>query len=669
MFKKQLFSSITILFVLLCANAATAQNVADSLATDSLREVRINANYSSVTSQNSSTVLARSQIKNLNTGQDLPYILQFAPNVTVTSDAGSSNGYTYLRLRGIDQTRLNISLNGVPLNEPEDQTVYFSNFTDLASSLQSVEVQRGVGTSRSGVASFGGSIDMASPALAATRKGGAVFADYGSFNTARFGAELRTGLAPNKWSAYARASYTNTNGYKEHAGNTGASGLFSAAYFGKRDVLKLTALVGRQQNNGLAWLGVSDNLARANPRANGNSRYEIDNFYQAHLQALYRHQFGARHAINAAVYRTQSSGFYTFDSNNFNGLPSENADYRYQLAAATNGAQANYTYTSPRFTATIGGHASAHSRRHEGLYLDAQQYVNTGTKTDYSAFAKAAYTAGRFRVFADMQYRVAAFKYDGNVALAPMKWTFFNPKIGADYAVNAFCKLYYTVGATGREPSRNDFFAGSDELYSADGFVYFQPERVQDHELGINYERKNTLLKANLYYMQFEHEITLSGAFGATGLPLNTAGTQSFRSGIELEAAHRWASGVGVRHTSAFSYNQIQAGAERVAPVRSPTLLAVQEVYYQHNKWLVATSIRYQSGSYLDFTNQFTLPAFAVINVSGQYQIIKNLTLRLTLNNITNRVYYSDGGVNYAGQPFYFVQAPLHFSVGARYEF
>ena len=668
MFKPHCFLSITIPFVLLCANAATAQTL-DSLVTDSLREVRINANYSAAAAQTSSTLLAQSRIQNLNTGQDLPYILQFAPSVTVTSDAGNSNGYTYLRLRGIDQTRLNISLNGVPLNEPEDQTVYFSNFTDLASSLQSVEVQRGVGTSRSGVASFGGSIGMASPALTATRKGGAVFADYGSFNTARLGAELRTGLTPRGFSAYARASYSNTNGYKEHAGNTGASGLFSAAYFGKRDVVKLTALIGRQQNNGLAWRGVSDSAARADPRTNGNSRYEVDNFYQAHLQALYTHQFGARHAVNAAVYRTQSGGYYTFDSDNFNGLASEKADYRYQSAAATNGTQANYTYTAPRFTATIGGHASAHTRRHEGLYLDAPQYVNTGTKTDYSAFAKAAYTAGRFRVFADAQYRVAAFRYDGNVDLAPMQWTFFNPKIGVDYTANAYCKLYYTVGATGREPARNDFFAGSDELYSAEGFVYFQPERVQDHELGINYQRKNTLLKANLYYMQFAQEITLSGAFGATGLPLNTASTQSFRSGVELEAAHRWVNGWGLRHTSAFSYNQIQAGAERVAPVRSPTIVATQEVYYQRNKWLCATSIRYQSASYLDFANRFTLPAFAVINVSGQYEIIKNLTLRLTLNNITNQVYYSDGGVNYAAQPFYFVQAPLQFSAGARYSF
>ncbi len=650
----------------------------DSTIVKTLNEVAITDNALRQTSSITCILSMRNNatldnFKNLQTGKEPTFILASqTPNITVTSDAGNSSGYSYLRMRGIDQSRLSITLNGIPLNDPEDQNVYFSNFTDILEGMQSVTVTQGIGSLRNGAAAYGGAITLESNNL--QQKTGRIFANYGSYNTYRLGGEFGTKLS-EKAAIYARISKTHSEGYREHSANDAFSGMFSAGYFGKKNTLKFTTIFGQQANQ-LAWIGSSQDSLSRNPRHNANTKDEKDAFKQIHAQLYYSQAFTPNIFLKACVYTNYNNGGYTFDLNNFYGGVSNGELIGYQQTANTVGGYANLNYQKNNFKATAGVFFSNMTKNHIGSLLKhdtlSYTYANIGTKKEINVYGKANYTFKKWDFFADLQYRKPSFEYDGTIAFSPLYWEFFNVSASANFKINDHISAYYAIGDISREPSRTDFFVGYDNLESINGILQFKnlkPEQVLDNELGIAYKNKDGMVKLNLYRMDFLHENTLTGKYGETGLPIHAEVNKSHRMGLELSA--KWAISSILRFTSniAYSSNNINSPSG-LQPVLTPKLCL--------NHWFFVAPLKnldlgiggqFQEEAFIDFYNQEKIPAFFVANFAATYTYKKVYTT-VHLNNLLNNSYITSGAIGADGStPAYFKQMPFNFNVGVGYRF
>ncbi|MFZ1825395.1 MAG: TonB-dependent receptor, partial [Chitinophagales bacterium] len=430
-------------------------------------------------------------IKAKSTGQEPSFLLSETPSITNYSDAGNSQGYSYFRLRGIDQTRINMTLDGVPLNEPEDQGAYFSNYPDIFNSVSKIQIQRGVGTTKNGVASYGGSVQLFSPNLRDSTK--TTFGlGYGSFNSLRVFGEYNSGIK-NKKALYVRASQIYSDGYKYHSSNNSQSIFLSGGLFYDKSTWKLNFLAGHQQND-MAWIGVSDSLIDINRRTNANNKQEKDRFFQMLTQLQNSWQISRSSSLQSSIYYTFLKGNYGFDLNNFLGLPSTDELYNYAVQSHFVGFFSNYTFSKKQFNLTTGLHGNIYNRQHTGSEKSlGQLYQNTGYKNEISIFTKADYTLKWFTFFADVQYRYVSFDYKGTVAMQKLDWNFINPKAGLSANINPNSTLYYSIGYTGREPTRNDMFGGNDDLL-ADSLgnailSNTKPEYVLNHELGFRFQK------------------------------------------------------------------------------------------------------------------------------------------------------------------------------------
>ncbi|MBC8084054.1 MAG: TonB-dependent receptor [Hymenobacter sp.] len=603
------------------------------------------------------------------TGQEPSFLLAETPAITAYSDAGSTQGYAYFRLRGIDQTRINTTLNGVPLNEPEDQGAYFSNYPDLLNSVRAVQIQRGVGTTQNGTASYGGSIQLFSPSLrdsARTTLG----LGYGSFNSYRIFGEYVSGVR-NRKALYARASELHSDGYKDRSANTSRSVFVSSGLFRDKASWQLNILAGQQQNQ-LAWLGVADSVLRRDRRANANGRAEKDRFTQALVQVQNDWQPRAGSLVSTSVYYSALRGSYDFDSNNFIGQPSTAKLYKYAFESGWLGAFSTYARRTRHLTWTSGLHASTYRRQHTGTERAlGRLYRNTGRKQEFGAFSKLEAQAGRLTLFADAQLRTTSFGYDGSVVLPTLSWQFLNPKAGLSFAAAPRTTLYYSLGRTSREPTRNDLFGGNDDL-PADSLgrpllTSRTPESVVDQELGVRHQAERWQLSLNGYYMAFRNEIVLSGQFGPNGLALTNKVKSSRRAGLEATVRCQLSPRFALTNNSAFSYSRIREQREAFEPILTPPLLLNQEAAYQAGRWTAALTGRYQSRAYIDFANSATVESYVLLNARVQYAR-NGYQVGLFANNLTNARYFNNGYVD-DGTRKYFVQAPANFYLNAQYSF
>ncbi|SNC66769.1 iron complex outermembrane recepter protein [Hymenobacter gelipurpurascens] len=613
--------------------------------------------------------LKGSFLKALSVGQEPSFLLtELTPGVTAYSDAGSTQGYAYFRLRGIDQTRINTTLDGVPLNEPEDQGAYFSNYPDLFNSLSSVQIQRGVGTTQNGVASYGGSIQLFSSSLldsARTTLGGG----YGSFGSYRVYGECASGLQ-GRAALYVRASQLHSDGYKDHSANTSRSVYLSSGLFYDKTSWKLSVLAGQQRNQ-LAWLGVPDSVLRQNRRANANGR-ENDNFQQALVQLQNQWQPTPTAEVTTSVYATGLQGGYDFDLNTFLGLPATTELYRYNFRSGGLGGFSSYTRRSRRFTWTSGLHVSTYQRHHIGSEQTAGElYRNTGYKREGSLFSKLESRLGQFTAFADLQGRATTFRYAGSVALQPLTWRFLNPKAGLSFAATDRTTLYYSLGRTGREPTRNDLFGGNDDLLAdTDGQALVsntRAEYVTDHEVGVRRQMPGLQLELNAYYMAFQNEIVLNGNLGPNGLALTDNVARSYRSGLEAVLNWQPTRQLAFRTNAALNRSRIREQAESFQPILTPGLLFNQEAVFQRGRWLVGATGHYQSRSYLNFANSAAISGYALLNARVQYTW-RGWQLTVFGNNLTNTRYFNNGYVEADGTQKYFVPAPANFYVNVKFQ-
>jgi iron complex outermembrane recepter protein len=613
--------------------------------------------------------ISSKELKTKSTGQEPSFLFSETPSITNYSDAGNSQGYSYFRLRGIDQTRINITLDGVPLNEPEDQGAYFSNYPDILNSLSKIQIQRGVGTSKNGAASYGGSVQLFSPNLYDSSKTILGFG-YGSFNSLRAFGEYNSGVKKQK-AIYARVSEVFSDGYKYNSSNNSQSTFLSGGLFYDKTVWKINLLMGHQQNQ-LAWIGVSDSLIKVNRRTNANKN-ENDQFTQGLVQLHNSWRLSNFSSLHSSIYYTFLNGNYDFNLNNFLGLPINSELYNYAFQSNLIGFFSNYVFSRKNLNWITGIHGNNYYRRHIGSEKTlGDLYKNKGYKNEGSVFTKVDYTLKKFTFFADVQYRYSSFDYAGLVAFNKMTWHFINAKAGFSVEIKPNTFLYYSVGKMGREPTRNDMFAGSDDLLSdSTGSPILSiktPEYVHDHELGFRRQFQNLNFNLNIYYMDFKNEIALDGKFGPNGLALTSKVEQSFRTGIELNIGYKAGKNFSLTNNSSFNHSRITEQKETFSPILTPSFLINQGITYVHKAFSIAILARYQDKSFIDFSNSSTIKGYFLLNGRVEYNI-KGFQVCAFLNNITDSKYFNNGYVGFDGSKKYFVQAPINFYTSIKYSF
>ena len=612
----------------------------------------------------------REEVERRYVGQDVPLLLTGQPSITSYAEAGAFSNYSYLRLRGIDHTRVNITLDGVPLNDPEDQFVYFSNFPDFANSLESVQIQRGVGTSSYGTAAFAGAINLQSMALAGSERAGELQLGRGSFGTTRGSAEWLSGRVDDRFAGYVRASAHRTEGYRHHSGNTGQSYFANAAYFGARDIVKVTAFGGRSRNE-LAYLAASLSDLERDPRTNPLGEDERDDFQQHFASASWTRALGAQAALQATGYTIWANGDYDVRI-----APDM---YNFQLASRVTGGLATWSARAGALDLDVGAHANAYHRDHSLAIrpdLGALVYHNTGRKREQSAFAKAALSLRRVTLYGDVQMRHAEFEYlpdaAAGVAHASIAWTFVNPKVGVTWEAARYTTVYASYGSNGREPTRNDMFAGFDNVDTTNAeFVgplsSVRPERVYDAEAGVRWRAPSLSANVNLFAMRFRNEITPVGELSYIGLPLRKNVRASYRRGLEADLTWHPLASVTASANGTFSRNRIAEYTDGntdvtyhdVEPLLTPAVLLNHGIDWQMTSSLaLSVTGRYVGRSFLANTGdeRFMTPAAHLLDAGVAWRRGRN-ELALNVMNVGSTRFYGAGYTD-GTTPYYFVTAP-----------
>ena len=624
----------------------------------------------------SQRTLTRAEIEQRSFGQEVPLLLQGTPSVTSYAETANYWGYSYTRLRGIDQSRINLTIDGIPLNDPEDQVLYFADFPDLASSIESVQIQRGVGTSSAGTASFAGSINFETAPLAARREA-ELQVEGGSFGSKRASAEYRTGLLANGLAFYGRLSDLQSNGYRYHSGVLGRSGLVSAGYFGARDVLKVMATAGLLHDT-LSYLAVPETELTRDRRINPLQPTELDRFGEQLVSGSYTRLLSSASFLSTTIYRISASGNYdvAIDPDLWN----------FHLDFVWYGLTSAWSWQSNGMRVNVGVNANRYARDHYAFVrpdLADHQYFNTGHKGDVSGFAKVAYDVGRATLFGDVQARRAEFRYvpDVQADIAPrsISWTFLNPRGGITYRLTPALAVYGSYGVTSREPARSDMFAGFDNLDTSNvAFVgdlsRVRPETVHDAEAGITLATDVTRVQANLFSMDFRNEIEPIGALSYQGLPLRKNVHASYRRGVELDGRVRLTKAVTASVNATLmqariaDYTDDASGASfhDVAPLLTPRIVSAQRLEWQPTAALSLWGEgRYTGRSQLDNTGNpaLILPEAYVLDASAVWRFASGRhALELRGNNLTNSKRYGSG-YGSGDTPYYYVLPPRNLFV------
>lgn len=680
-----LASMLAVAITLLAPTSARAQQ-RDSTVRDSTARTQQAQNIEGVTVRAirstdqppiAEKTLDRAMLMERNFGQDVPLLLQSAsPSLSVHTETGTNWGYSHLRLRGMDQTRINITLDGVPLNDPEDQVLYFANFTDLLANVRSVQVQRGVGTSTNGTAAFAGSLNFETMPIARRNASGSVEVQAGSYGAQRVSGSFNSGLH-NRLAFYGRAGAVRTNGYRDHSGVEGKSGFAGVGYFGDRNIIKLSALAGLLMDT-LAYEGATLDELAVNRRYNPLAPDERDRFGQQMLALSWTRIVSENSSINTTVYRNSASGEYDFFW--------DQDRYSYGLSHIWYGATValNRTAAGGRARINAGANVNDYERTHRAwLRPDpAYLYSNTGHKNDASAFVKLSYDATpAVRLFGDLQTRYAYFRYepDANAGIdeRDIHWTFLNPRGGITWQLAPAWSLFASFGSTGREPARSDLFAGEDDLNEYNvaeigDLSRIKPERVYDTEAGIAFRNSRSEVNANLYYMAFPDMIAPIGTPMASGsIPRKSVGA-SVRSGVESDVTIHATEQLTLSGTLAWNYSRINRFIDssgdvpqvfnNVQPMLSPELITTHRVDYQpRTGFALIAEGRYQSKAYLDNTGNsaHVLPDMYGLDLATRANWSR-YTLTLRAANVGDTQKFGSGSVSY-GVARYFVLPPRSF--------
>ena len=573
--KKNMMMAVALLGAGFPVHAQTSA-VSDSLKVINLQEVQVVSTRATAKTPVAFTNIGKAELKKVNFGQDIPYLLSMTPSTLTTSDAGSGIGYTTLRVRGTDGTRINITVNGIPMNDAESHNLFWVNMPDFSSSVKDMQVQRGAGTSTNGAGAFGASVNMQTEG--ASMKPYAEFnGSYGSFNTHKETVKVGTGLLNNHWTFDARLSNIGTDGYIDRASVNLSSYYLQGGYFAENTSVKLIAFSGKEKTYH-AWNYASkEEMQEFGRRYNSCGEYkgddgkkhyyadQTDNYLQKNYQLIFNHSFSTAWNLNAALHYTKGDGYYeeykdssylvTYGLKPFtmDGKEVSKSDLVRQkkMDNKFGGAVFSLNYTNHRLTASLGGGLNQYRGSNFGRvtwvknYIGAlspehEYYRNQSKKTDGNIYLKATYDLSKgLSAYADLQYRHIDYtidgtndKYDWNKnTLRPLaidkKFDFFNPKVGLNWNINSNHRIYASFSVAQKEPTRNNYTDGNPDSYP-------KAEKLLDYEAGYTFATHWLTAGANFYYMDYTDQLVLTGALNDIGEALTENVPDSYRMGIEL---------------------------------------------------------------------------------------------------------------------------------------
>lgn len=572
------------------------------------------------------TDISEEEIQKNNLGQDLPYLLSLTPSLVVSSDAGAGVGYTSFRIRGTDVNRINVTVNGIPMNDAESHGVWWVNMPDFSSSLENVQVQRGVGTSTNGAGAFGATINMQTNSLEKDPYG-IVSGSLGSFNTIKSTVKLGTGLLQDHFAFDLRLSKINSDGYVDRASSDLKSFYFSGGYYAKNTIIKTNIFSGKEKTY-QAWWGVpkvrlendmegmlryeehylytpeeTEHMIHSNSRTYNYYTYdnETDNYQQDHYQLFFSQRIGNTLNLNAALHYTYGRGYYEQYRND-----DKLEDYLLPMIIMGNdtistmdlirqkwldndfyGGTFSLNYISGPFKAILGGAWNQYDGRHFGKIIwqqfatstekDYEWYRSTGLKTDYNIFGKVNYEISElFNLFADMQYRHINHNIDGvddaerNIT-QDHEFNFFNPKVGMLFYPGTNQQAYASFAIANREPNRSNFTDAEPDRPAP------RPERLSDFELGYTYKSLQFSVGANFYYMDYKDQLILTGEINNVGTALMVNVDKSYRTGIEIFGGIKFLDNLSWDANATLSRNKIKNFIELVDDWDNG---GQQEIYY-----------------------------------------------------------------------------------------
>ena len=569
---------LALLAVTAMAGAQNTKALYDSTQVEQLQEVQVVGIRATRKTPVAFTDMNKEQLKAVNFGQDVPYLLSLTPSVTMTSDAGNGIGYTSLRVRGTDPSRINITANGIPMNDAESAQLYWVNMGDFASSVQSMQIQRGVGTSTNGAGAFGATLNMQTenigvePFIGLDLSGGSY---YSHKETLRFG----TGLIGEHWGIQGRLSNIGSKGYLDRASTKLNSYFLQAGYFGENTMVKFITFNGVEETYH-AWnytskyeqslYGRTYNSCGEYYDAEGNTRYydnQTDNYHQQNYQLIWNQRLTQELNLNAALHYTRGDGYYEeykrkrtlFEYDLDNQMTWAKSDLVRQKKMANDfyGAVASLVYNNRQnLQAVLGGGWNKYDGDHYGLVTwvkspvdplmpDHQYYGDNTKKTDFNVYGKVNYEfVPGLNAYVDLQYRHVGLKMTGPTDEIDWKvnkrivydmkesYDFFNPKFGLNYDITTNHKVFVSYAIAHKEPTRNNFQNSLNAELEMP-----KAERLNDLEVGYKYQSKVFTAGANLYWMDYKDQFVLTGEIDQIGEAITRNMPKSYRLGIELEAA------------------------------------------------------------------------------------------------------------------------------------
>ena len=693
--------------------------------TTTLEPLEVRATRASDNAPFAKTNISQAAISEKNLGRDLPYLLNQTPGVVVNSDAGNGIGYTGIHIRGSDATRTNVTLNGIPYNDAESSGSYFVDMPDIASSVNSIQIQRGVGTSSNGAGAFGATINISTNEVKELPYA-TLSNSYGSYNSWKNTVSAGSGLIDGKFTADVRLSHISSDGYIDRASSKLESLLFSTAYIGKSTTVRFNFITGKEKTY-QAWNGVPEQYIKDDPTYNelgyiekDSSYYpnQTDNYTQSHYQLFINHTFNKVWSFSVASFLTRGIGYYEEYKNSADyadyGITSIDPDNsstdlirRKYLDNYFYGQTYSLQFKQTKDLLTLGGAWTNYDGGHYGRVIwtanggtpqDYEYYNTPAYKYDKNVYLKWMHDFGQnWHLFADMQYRHVWHKMKGFSGhpdlLVERKFDFYNPKLGISYTKNGY-HAYLSYALANKEPNRDDFEAG----------LTHQPTREQlhDFELGIEKKTAKYFYGIGLYYMRYKDQLVLTGKLNDVGEATRINVPNSYRAGIELQGSYNFATWMDASANVALSRNKIKeytayyanydADWNELDPIAttqkntdiaySPNIVGGFSLNFHPTGQLTfSLEGKYVDKQYLDNTqnDDRQLKGYYNQDIRVRYRLggnwFKKMQLTFQVYNLFSSTYYTNGATypEYEGGQinnllYYFPAAPIHFMAGVQIE-
>ena len=655
-----------------------------------LEEVNVNAIKADKNTPIAFTNLSKKEIQKSNLGQDLPFIISLTPSIVTTSDAGAGIGYTGFRIRGTDPSRINVTINGIPLNDSESQGVWWVNMPDFASSLENIQIQRGVGTSTNGAAAFGASINLQTigineVAYAKTNN------SFGSFNTLKNNIEFGTGVINNKFTFDTRLSKIISDGYIDRAASNLKSLYIQGAYFDKTSILKGIIFSGKERTY-QAWNGVPSIYLDTNRTYNSYTyENEVDNYSQTHYQLHYSKNINLNTNINLAAHYTHGQGYYEQEklAQNFINYNLSNIIIGNDTISSTDlirrkwlnndfgGITYSLNHKKNKLNLIIGGAYNKYSGQHYGNIIWAEYasngsfeheyYRNIATKFDNNIFVKSDYQASKKTlVFIDIQLRNIDYKFNGNdvdgsLRTQNIELEFLNPKFGLTHNLNKNQILYGSYAVANKEPNRADYVESSPNSRPVHETLY-------DTEIGYKYTDKRLIFNVNLFNMNYDNQLIKTGEINDVGYFSSKNIKSSFRRGVEAEGAFKVNEKLNVSANLTISENKVDSFTQYIDNwdtwgqsqifhensdlAFSPNIIWAAQANYNLNKRTkVIFNSKYVGEQYIDNTSsrERMLNDYLISNLQVDYHfnnyLFKDAKISFLINNLFDIEYISNAWI------------------------